>query len=113
LRRADQTAVAVLVVLCLAAIGVWYFVQGGRQGPMIDADRAETRSVRFQVDVNTADVPELIQVPGIGETLAGRIIESRQKDGPYQSIDDLLRVKGIGKKILERIRPYLLPIPKK
>jgi competence protein ComEA len=108
LRRTDQTVIAAVVVLCLTAIGVWYLAQGGWSWAVIDADRAETQSVRYQVDVNTAEVPELIQIPGIGETLAGRIIESREKDGPYGNIDELIRVKGIGKKVLERIRPYLM-----
>ncbi|MCC6125285.1 MAG: helix-hairpin-helix domain-containing protein [Pirellulales bacterium] len=113
LRRADQTAVAGLALVSLAAIGAWILVQGGLSWRTIDAERIEPQSVRFQVDINRAEVPELIQLPGIGEVLAARIVESRQKDGPFADIADLRRVRGIGPKSMERLRPYLLPIEAK
>jgi competence protein ComEA len=50
-------------------------------------------------------------LPDIGPTLAGRIVESRAAEGAYLDHDDLMRVKGIGPKTLEKIRPYLLPMP--
>jgi competence protein ComEA len=111
LRRADQAAVAVLVLAGLAATIGWWVSQGGWQGRLIEVERAEPRVARFQVDVNQADWPELAQLPGIGPVLAQRIIESRQTDGPFRTHDDLLRVRGIGPKTLEQIRPYLLPVP--
>jgi competence protein ComEA len=113
LRRADQAAVAGLVLVCLAAIGVWIAVQTGFRQRIIEVDQIEPQCVQFQVDVNKAEVPELIQLPGIGNTLAERIVESRQKDGPFADLDDLRRVKGIGEKTFARLRPYLLPMPNK
>jgi competence protein ComEA len=113
LRRADQTAVAGLVLIGLAAIGGWIFAQGGLRQRMIEVDRSEPQCVQFQVDVNKAEVPELIQLPGIGEVLAGRIVASREKDGPFADLDDLRRVRGIGPKTMEHLRPYLLPMPGK
>jgi competence protein ComEA len=59
------------------------------------------------IDVNDADVVDLRLVPGIGEATAKRIIEHRQRNGPFRALDDLRRVKGIGPATLERIRPYL------
>jgi competence protein ComEA len=53
----------------------------------------------------------MVQLPGLGETLARRIITDRQQRGPFRDIDDLDRVDGIGLRTLERIRPYLVPIP--
>jgi competence protein ComEA len=113
LRRADQTAVAALVLLSLTAIGGWIVYQGGLRQRMLEVDQVEPQYVQFQVDVNRADVPELIQLPGIGEVLASRIVESRQKDGPFADLDDLRRVRGIGPKTMDRLRPYLLPMPEK
>ena len=55
------------------------------------------------IDVNSASLKELESLPGIGPVIAKRIIEGR----PYLSVDDLLRVKGIGAKRLEEIRPYV------
>jgi competence protein ComEA len=110
LRRADQAAVAVLVATALAAMAGWWLAAGGWRGQLIEIDRAEPLAARFEVDVNTADLPELMQLPGIGEKMADRIIESRKTVGPFASHDDLRRVRGIGPKTLEQIRPYLRPI---
>ncbi len=56
------------------------------------------------VDVNRATPEELRTLPGIGPSIAGRIVESREREGPYTSVDDLLRVKGIGPRTLDRLR---------
>jgi competence protein ComEA len=58
------------------------------------------------VDVNKATAEELVAVKGIGPTLARHIIEARSR-GIFRSIEDLDRVKGIGPKKLEALRPYL------
>jgi len=111
LRRADQASVAVLVLAALASIGGWWFAQGGWQGRLVELDRMEPREVKYLVDVNQAEWAELAQIPGIGETLAKRIVASRQADGPFLDHADLRRVHGIGPKTTERIAPYLRPIP--
>ena len=111
LRRADQVTVAVLVLAGLGATVGWWVSQGGWQGRLIEVERAEPRTARFQVDLNTADWPELVQLPGIGPILARRIVESRQTDGPFLDHEDLQRVRGIGPKTLETIQPYLRPMP--
>ncbi len=110
LRRADQEVVAVLVVISLATMVGWYTVQGGWQGRLVEWDHAEPLSVGFQVDVNRATWPELAQLPGIGETLARRIVDLREREGPFVAHEDLRRVRGIGAKTLENIRPYLCPL---
>ena len=111
LRRADQLSVAVLVLVALAATVGWWVSQGGWQGRLIEIERSRPQTATFQVDVNTADWPELAQLPGIGETLARRIIESRDTEGPFMDHNDVQRVRGIGPKTLDRLRPYLLPLP--
>jgi len=99
-------------LLALTAMGGWWISQGGPGHRMVEADQAQRHTANFQLDINTADLPELTQLPGIGDTLAQRIIETRQTAGPFAELDDLRNVKGIGPKIMERIRPYLLPLPK-
>jgi len=59
------------------------------------------------VDVNRASAADLQSVPGIGKSLAQRIIDFREKNGPFGKVDDLLKVQGIGEKSLEKLRPYL------
>jgi len=111
LRRVDQAAVASLVFMALAGMGVYWFVHGGHRGELIQIDRAEPLTARYLVDINAAEWPELAELPQIGEILARRIVESRAEVGPYGDHDDLLRVRGIGPRTLERLRPYLLPMP--
>jgi competence protein ComEA len=111
LRRADQAAVASLVAFALAGMSAYWFVQGGHRGELIEIDRAEPLTARFLVDINSAEWPELAELPEIGETLARRIVESRAALGRFADHDDLLRVRGIGPRTLEQMRPYLLPVP--
>ena len=59
------------------------------------------------IDLNSATVEDLVKVPGIGESLAARIVEFRTKNGPFERVDDLLKVRGIGEKSLEKLRPHL------
>lgn len=58
-------------------------------------------------DLNLATKEQLMRLNGVGEVYSQRIIETREKMGGFQSIDDLLYVKGIGVKRLEEIRPYV------
>jgi competence protein ComEA len=88
----------------------WIYL-GGHRGQLIEIDRAEPLTAKYLVDINRADWPEMVQLPGLGETLALKIIADRKANGPFHDIEDLDRVDGIGLRTLERIRPYLLPIP--
>lgn len=60
-----------------------------------------------RINVNTATVEELQGLPGIGPVLAVRIVESRQRHGPFTSAHDLERVEGIGRATATRLAPYL------
>ena len=60
-----------------------------------------------KVNLNAADAAALEGLPGIGPTLARRIIEYRTANGPFSSVDDLLNVSGIGEKKLAQIRDYV------
>lgn len=58
------------------------------------------------VDVNQATAEELALLPGIGPSIAGRIVSDRSQRGSFASVDELRRVKGIGAATLERVRPF-------
>jgi len=107
LRAADQATVAVLVGGCFLAILLHGCFQATFRQQRVEFDRAPPLTVDFQIDVNAADWPEFTLLPGIGETLARRIVEHRAQHGPFRTIDQLAEVKGIGPKTLRRIRPYL------
>ena len=74
-------------------------VQAARWDHWVDAAR--------QVDVNAADVAELERLPGVGPALAQRIVEERERRGPFRSAEELTRVRGIGPKIYERLKDYV------
>jgi competence protein ComEA len=92
-------------------MGVYWLIHGGHRGELIEIDRAEPLTARYLVDLNAAEWPELAELPEIGETLARRIVESRTAAGPFGDHEDLLRVQGIGPRTLDKLRPYLLPMP--
>jgi competence protein ComEA len=108
----DQGSLLALAASLLVLMGCYWLYRGGQRGELIQIDRASPLQARFQVDINRADWPEMIQLPGIGETLARRVIVERTENGPFLDLDELTRVNGIGLRTLERVRPYLLPIPK-
>lgn len=60
----------------------------------------------LRIDLNTASAEQLQLLPGIGPARAAAIIESRRQQGPFASIDDLARVRGIGPATIEGLRPY-------
>lgn len=110
LRRVDQLAVAVLTLLCLVAMAAYGLRQGLQRGELIEIDRVTAETATFQVDLNQATWPELAELPEVGETLARRIVASREAEGPFTSHAELKRVSGIGPIKLQRITPYLLPL---
>lgn len=60
-----------------------------------------------KININTASVEQLVEIKGVGEVLAQRIIEYRQTYGVFKSLDELEQVKGVGRKTLDKLIPYL------
>ena len=59
------------------------------------------------VNLNTATVTELMQLPRVGIRTAGRIVAFREQHGPFRRPEDLMGVKGIGEKQFQRLRPHV------
>jgi competence ComEA-like helix-hairpin-helix protein len=60
------------------------------------------------IDINSASSVQLQEVPGIGPATADKILQMRKSYGAFKSVDDLLSVRGIGPKRLEKMRKYLV-----
>lgn len=69
------------------------------------------QSNRFRVDVNTASQAELMALPELGPQTAKSIVEYRDLHGPFQTVDQLLRVPGIGNATLKQIRSMVTVDP--
>ncbi len=74
---------------------------------LTDLPPARATAARL-VDLNHATLSDLEALPGIGPKLAQRVIEHRDENGPFRSVDDLRHVKGIGRKKFDRLRPHVL-----
>jgi competence protein ComEA len=60
-----------------------------------------------RIDLNTATQAELELLPGIGPTMAQRIVEDREQRGAFRRIEDLDRIRGMGERIIDRLRPMV------
>jgi competence protein ComEA len=72
-------------------------------------NRATGTSKRIDspIDINLATIQEFMKLPGVGKVTAQRIVDYRASNGKFSSIEDLLKVKGIGKSKFEKIKIYL------
>lgn len=68
---------------------------------------ANTAKLEGVVNVNTATVEQLQQLPGIGASRARALVEARTSRGRFKTLEELLEVKGIGESSLARLRPHL------
>ena len=73
--------------------------------------RAECHSKKppaHPININSASAGQLQQVPGIGPATADKILQMRKSYGAFKSVDDLLAIRGIGPKRLDKMRKYLV-----
>lgn len=71
------------------------------------AEKNDQQADNGLIDINKADQQTLESLPGIGPTYAKRIINYREKKGGFKSFKELIKIKGIGKKRLENLKPFI------
>jgi competence protein ComEA len=75
------------------------------------AEAAASPAAARPVELNTATAAELEALPGIGPSLAARVVAWRAKNGPFRSVEDLEKVPGIGPATATRLRPLVRATP--
>jgi len=99
------------ICVCSLCLVLGLFIGRNMQGHYVmlpvnatDTDLADdTAPVDFRIDINTATESQLLDLPGIGEITARRIIDYRSEHGNFTSVENLLLVEGIGEKKLQEI----------
>jgi competence protein ComEA len=108
--RQDTIGIAIIVIGVVILLAI-HTLLGRLLGGDVDLRRLPEHRFDFRIDINSANEVELQHLPGIGPALAARIVDDRTRNGPFNGIVDLRRVKGIGTKTLDALRPYLVDPP--
>ena len=114
LTRSERTSLALLGALSLVGLGVLLW-QGQRPPLLIEVAVLPAQATPWdealedarRIDVNTADVAQLERLPGVGPTLASRIVAHREQHGRFGAPEEITHVKGIGPKTYETLKDYL------
>jgi competence ComEA-like helix-hairpin-helix protein len=101
--RQPGRIVAAMLLLALSAWGGWR--------SLARAGEPAAQPARWLVDLNAADQAELQLLPRIGPAMAERIAQDRSEHGPFASVDDLERVRGVGPRTLMQARPHAVALP--
>ena len=101
LTRRDRLTLFVISILFVSCVAGGLFVR--RSSETVLPSRA---AAAVCVDINSAGREDLTLLPGIGDKTARIIVKDREENGPFGTIGDLARVKGIGRSTVERIAPY-------
>jgi len=97
--------IAAALAVVLALFLVVFMAERPRKQVLSPVHMVSDAVLRVEmVNLNTADAEEIATLPGVGEVLAGRIVEYRQEFGGFKAIEDLLNVYGIGEGKLEAMR---------
>ena len=98
---------------CLHALALVSLLASGSLAASAQSPTSSPRTVAKAspsvgvVNINTASASELDALPGIGAKVAARIVEYRQKNGPFKKIEELMNVRGVGEKNFLKLKPQI------
>ncbi len=99
--------ISVFITMMFFLIVVQHVV--GKTTPSTEKNNAKLLQtvITDKIDINTADAKTLTSVKGIGVKRAKSIVDYRDKNGAFQNVEELINIKGIGKKSLEKLKKHL------
>ncbi len=97
---------ALLAMLSVVALASRHRAEHPPSAPEPVVGVAPDSAPAAPIDVNLADAHQLEELPRIGPALAARIVAHRDAHGPFETLDSLARVPGIGPRTVEALRPY-------
>jgi len=98
-----------MIVIALVLPGLVASAPAALQAQGTPAAAQDSRTAPLNLNVATA--AELERLPGVGPAMAARIVEYRQKNGPFKKVEDLMNVKGIGEKTFLNLKPMITVTP--
>ena len=95
---------AMLVLVWVVLLGVGSTPAFSQGSPAQGANASD----ELRVNLNTATLEQLVELPGVGQTVAARIVAYREANGNFGEIEEVMNVRGIGEKTFLRLRPLIL-----
>lgn len=105
-----RTVLSIVVVSCLVCALPSHVVAAQSKS---SANSAAKPASAATVNLNTASASDLEGLPGVGAKTAARIVEYRQKNGPFKKIEELMNVRGVGEKNFLKLKPQITVAPAK
>jgi competence protein ComEA len=99
-----EILVLVILILVLVAINIVNYV---KKENLKKNYTVLIEEIKVQISINDVDAGELEDLPGIGPSLANRIVEYRNMHGRFKNLESLKNVKGIGNKLFQKILPFI------
>ena len=113
IRKSEKVFICLFFLAFLAAIGLTIHLRivQDRPGLVSLSNYPNSGNLPYiengLVNINIASSQQLQLVPGIGEGLSKRIVADRNSNGPFSSVEDVMRVKGIGQKTYDKIKSFI------
>ena len=105
-----RSVLSLLVLSCVIGVLPSAAVAPQSKAPARSAAKPASTAI---VNLNTATAGDFEGLPGIGAKTAARIVEYRQKNGPFKKVEELMNVRGVGEKNFLKLKPQLTVAPAK
>jgi len=101
-----RTVLALVAAAALLASAPHASAQAAAQSAA-KGSRSSKPALTVPININTASATELDNLPGIGAKTAARIVEYRQKNGPFKKVEELMNVRGVGEKNFLKLKDHI------